>query len=226
MKLDKLSNLSIAFTAFVAAFCFVSESAHAIIKLRHSGSPNGGASFFEFNIDPSVPNTSPTSNIGIFENAVQDAKYRCSPSALFFCNGNDEIILNQATLKASFINSSDDFADYPGGDFIGGVKYESRIQAKDSPDFFDFLVLVKPDTSVDILNSLSNLSNIIISGDARSYVGVRTINRATGFFIGSSGSLGTIDVPVTTPIPEHNMVASLLSAGFISILVLRRKSSF
>jgi hypothetical protein len=197
----------------------------AIINLRHSGSPNGGESFLEFNIDTNVVNTSSSPEVlGLFENAITDAKYRCSPESRFFCNGKNEINLKPGTLRAERIIT--DLIDYPN-DYLGGVKYEARLESIDSSDFYEIGILVKPNESIDILTSLRNLRDVIISSTdisstAISYVGVRTVNATDGFFIGS-GSLQAINITEPISVPEGDATNSLLGAGAIIAFLYIKK---
>jgi hypothetical protein len=239
MLLKNKLKKNIAISGIIGTVLFLMpKPAEATFLIRHSGSPNGGESFLEFDIDTNVPNThaEPT-RLGTFVNAVINAKYSCPTTARIFCGDESEIILNPATLNASLINVEEDLDDYqlvdysdPFSVFSGGVKYEATLRSRDDMSFYEIGILVKPPYSIDILN-LRNLRDVL---GWEYFVGVKLRNSSISPFIGSSdgGEVGSgndsLRIVDNTPIsvPETDTKTSLLCIGFMGISSLLRKYVF
>jgi hypothetical protein len=219
LSLDNFKHVTTTVAIFAFAAFLLPESAQAQRRpppLSYSGSPNAGETFLDFNLDTSVRDSKRKDpNIGLFKRAIEDGKYRCRKDSIAFCNGKEKIYFKRGNLNASPIISADDVKDYPSGDsFIGGVKYEAMLESNKSSDFIEFGILVKkPATNIDIINSLSGLREVL-KDSSSSYVGVRSLNAKDGPFIGAGSGFKVSNIP------ESITTASLLGVGAIGAVFL------
>ncbi|MFB2983056.1 hypothetical protein [Microseira sp. BLCC-F43] len=213
--LSNFKKVAAVATVFTIATCLVPDSTQAV-RLEFSGSPNTGETYLDFNLDTSILDSANAPNIGSFLGAIQNASYRCSENSISFCGGQRQIFFNPGNLQASPIVSLADLNNYPAADrFIGGVKYEARLDSPSSSDFIEFGILVGP-SGFDLINSLSELSSVFINNRSDVYVGVRDLNSQDGFFIGAGSRFEVI-----TSVPEPDGTSSVLVAGAIGVLLLK-----
>jgi|GEM_PF-6958525 len=191
MNLINFNKISAIAMIVGITVCAVPKSAQAGL-LQYSGSPNAGETFIKFQLDNNVPDSQGyPSNTGLFVGAIQDARYSCIPESISLCNGKQRIRFQPGNITASSITSLNDIKNYPGDNsYIGGVKYEVRLNSKNSSDFLEFGILVKP-SQVNTVNSLSVLTpSVLKSSDT--YVGVRSLNSQNGFFIGAGSNFTAV----------------------------------
>ncbi|MBW4630400.1 MAG: hypothetical protein KME30_00415 [Iphinoe sp. HA4291-MV1] len=231
MSLNNLKKVLAVGTVLTVAACFIAESAQAQAGeevnldqlenlFRYSGSPNAGATDFEFILKTSVTDSDTDPNLGKFPGAIRDAKYTCiTKNFLPGCDTAGKVFLFEpGELTASLI-TSDNVTNYLAGEgFIDGVKYEARLNSVNSPDFIELGILVKPSGNLDLINSLSNLKSVIIDDTSSFYVGVRDLNSQNGFFTGVVSRFTAIKVP------EPNATTPLLGVGTLGALLLLKRN--
>jgi hypothetical protein len=209
--LNNLKKVAAVATVFTIATCLVPESAQAV-RLQFSGSPNTGETFLDFNLDTSILDSANEPNIGSFQGAIQNASYRCREDKISLCGGQPQIFFNPGNLQASPIVSLDDV----NPPIIDVVKYEARLDSRSSSDFIEFGIWVRP-SGFDIINSLSELSSIFINNPSDVYVAVRSLNSQDGTFFVAGNRFEVI-----TSVPEPDGTSSVLVAGAIGVLLLKR----
>jgi len=222
--LNSLKKFIPVATALATITSFLApESAQALI--RYSGSPNSSNTFFYFDIDTSVSDSNPNPDAGFFAGAIQSAKYTCPNDLGNVCKGRTEFVFQPGDIIASPITTSTVLNNLSFtnslSDFVGGVAYEVRLNGTNSSssDFIKFVILLKPASGFDLLNSLSNLSSSIEMGNILAAVALP--NSETDPFIQAGQFISVVDVP------EPNATGSLLSAGAIgALLLLKRKKGF
>ena len=140
ISFNNFKKVAAVATFLTTMVCLVPESAQAV-RLRFSGAPNDDKSTLVFILDTSILDAANDPNIGSFPGAIQNANYSCTTenSISVWCGGQPQILFNPGNLQASPIVSLADLNNYPADDsFIGGVKYEARL---DSPSSSDFMVM-------------------------------------------------------------------------------------
>jgi hypothetical protein len=217
--INQLRKVLLTSTLLIASVLIAQESAQAQFFVRHSGSPNVGDTFFEFDINPTVLNTSSNPEEGLFKNAIINAKYICATKITNFCSNkpdNFTLFFKPANIKASKINGTPSFSD-------AKVKYEGRLESINSSDFQDFQILFSPSFkngsptpfNFGVLTSLDTLGKEIENNNIETSVGVNVPNFSDRFFRGS-GSLRVEKITV----PEPNSNAGLVGIGTLGTYLL------
>lgn len=222
LKLFKNTGLLIGACASLGS-CILKPAQATTIKIIYSGSPNIGESELDFTLNTNVLDTNNSPTVGTFKNAIIDATYRCPQPNKSFCKGKPEINLIPATLNATFITTSiTNLSD----SFLGGIQYNATLKSTDNSVFYNIGIFVKlePNLSIDILNNLSNLEDVIANGKATSIVGVGNPNNTTDPLVFNVAGLQAVDITNPTSVPEGNTTNSLLGAGAITVFFLIKKN--
>lgn len=208
----KFKSVTVLAAVLAVISGIVPESAEAII-LRFSGNPNSGETTLEFNLDTSVPNTSSEPDKGVFEGAIKDAKYSCKVASWCTSSGTDktEFYFSPATLYASQAEILPDNRSE--------ARYEAELRGQPPYEsvFIQFFILVIQDrpNSFNIIDSLSELSSLLINHPGNGQVNISNLNSKNGLFIGAGSNFQVV--------PEPNSASSLLCFGSLGAVSLLKR---